>query len=300
MEATATRRPWEVNSSPPQSQKLPSISTLTRDVDSRANEKPQLMTPRDSAGSWTGTSGVCKCARYSLSLTLLTDLVSASSATSTNTMPYLTSSTNHSPSHQSQPYTPTEPSSAFSSARSSAAVNHSIDLNLHRGSGDFDDSRRGSVDSRMYQEMNSLRLGGPTSPYNQSANASQSSLTSNLQHQRGIGSVRNSAGSGLSSPHWSRSLPPRSLEARVAGRIAPPIMEHPRGSEQFGAEPVKGQPWAFPDPDVTGRASSTISRRNSQASFSTASIYSEFNRQLPHGQHGKSFSQSTRTSLILT
>ena len=202
-------------------------------------------------------------------------------------MPYLNSSTTHSPSHPTQPYTPTEPSSAFSSARNSAAPNHSIDLSIHRVSGDFEDSRRGSVDSRMYQEMNSLRLGGPTSPYNQSANASQSSLASNLQHQRGIGSVRSSAGSGLSSPHWSRNGVPRSLGDRVAGRIAPPIMEHPRGTEQFGAEPVKGQPWAFPDPDVTGRPSSTISRRNSQASFSTTSIYSEFNRPLPHGQHGK-------------
>jgi len=61
METTA-RRPWEMNSSPLQSQKLPSISTLTRDVDSRAYEKPsQGMTPRDSAGSWTGTTGVRKC-----------------------------------------------------------------------------------------------------------------------------------------------------------------------------------------------------------------------------------------------
>lgn len=213
-------------------------------------------------------------------------------------MPYLNSSTNHSPSQSHQPYTPTEPSSAFSSARNSAAPNHSVDLSIHRGSGNYDDeSRRGSVDSRMYQEMNSLRLGGPASPYSQSANASQSSLTSSLQHQRGIGSVRNSAGSGLSSPHWSRSGPPRSLEARVAGRIAPPIMEHPRGTEQFGAEPVKGQPWAFPDPDVTGRPSSTISRRNSQASFSTASIYSEFNRPLPHGQHGKLTNRRRRTLL---
>lgn len=215
-------------------------------------------------------------------------------------MPYLTSSTNHSPNQRNQPYTPTEPthpSSAFSSQRNSAAPNHSIDLSLHRGSGDFDDSRRGSVDSRMYQEMNSLRLGGPISPYNQSANASQSSLTSSLQQQRGIGSVRNSAGSGLASPHWSRNGVPRSLEARVAGRIAPPIMEHPRTTEQFGAEPVKGQPWAFPDPDVTGRPSSTISRRNSQASFSTASIYSEFNRPLPHGQHGMYFSESVNIPL---
>lgn len=207
-------------------------------------------------------------------------------------MPYLTSSTTHSPSSQPQPYTPTDPhlpGSAFSSNRNSAVPNHSIDLSQHRGSGDFEDSRRGSVDSRIHQGMDSLRLGGPTSPYNQSANASQSSLASSLQQQRGIqtNSLRLSSGSGPISPHWSRNSVPRSVEARLPGRIAPPIMEHPRSEGMFAAEPVRGQPWAFPDPDASARPGSTISRRNSQASSFTNSIYSELNRPLPAGQQGK-------------
>ena len=57
-ESAPNKRRSMVPPSPPQSQKLPSISTLTRDVDKRAHENPQLMTPRDSAGSWTGTSGM--------------------------------------------------------------------------------------------------------------------------------------------------------------------------------------------------------------------------------------------------
>ena len=62
METPTAHRPWEMTSSPSQTQKLPSISTLTRDVDSRAYEKPsQGMTLRDSAGSWTGTTGVREC-----------------------------------------------------------------------------------------------------------------------------------------------------------------------------------------------------------------------------------------------
>jgi len=205
-------------------------------------------------------------------------------------MPYLTSSTNHSPNPQPQPYTPTEPtmpSSAFASHRNSAAPHHNVDLNQHRGSGDFNDSRRGSVDSRMYQGLDALRLNGPTSPYNQSANVSQTSLASSLQQQRGI----HTNGSRLSnssvpiSPHWSRN----SMTSRnpIAGRIAPPIMEHPRDRSQFAAEPTRGQPWAFPDPDESAiRPESVISRRNSQASFSTNSLYSELNRPLPPGQHG--------------
>ena len=223
-------------------------------------------------------------------LTLLTVLVSASSTTSTNTMPYLNSSTNHSPDQQPQPYTPTEPnmpSSAFSSQRNSTAPHHGIDLNQYRGSGDFDDSRRGSVDSRMHQHMDSLRLNGPTSPYNQSANPSQTSLASSLQQQRGIqtNGVRLSNGSAPISPHWSRN----SITSRnpIAGRIAPPIMEHPRDRSQFAPEPTRGQPWAFPDPDESAvQPGSVISRRNSQASSFTNSIYSELNRPLPHGQHG--------------
>lgn len=275
MEASTAHRPWETTSPTSQVQKLPSISTLTQDIDGRATEKPtQTMTPRDSAGSWTGTTGV----------------LSASSTTSNNTMPYLNSSTDHSPNQPPQPYTPTEPNiplSAFSSNRNSAAPNHSIDLTQHRGSGDFDDSRRNSVDSRVHQGMDSLRLGGPASPYNQSANASQSSLASSLQQQRGIqtNGLRLSGGSGPISPHWSRSSVPRSLEARLPGRIAPPIMEHPRSEGMFAAEPVRGQPWAFPDPDASGvRPGSTISRRNSQASSFTNSIYSELSRPLPQGQ----------------
>lgn len=219
--------------------------------------------------------------------------VSVSSTASNNTMPYLNSSTTHSPSQPPQPYTPTDshlPSSAFSSNRNSAAPSHSIDLSQHRGSGDYDDSRRESVDSRIHQGMDSLRLGGPTSPYNQSANVSQSSLTSSLQQQRGIqgNGLRLSSGSGPISPHWSRNNVPRSLEARLPGRIAPPIMEHPRSEGMFAAEPVRGQPWAFPDPDASAvRPGSTISRRNSQASSFTNSIYSELSRPLPPGQHGE-------------
>ncbi|KAK5953250.1 hypothetical protein OHC33_005818 [Knufia fluminis] len=202
-------------------------------------------------------------------------------------MPYLNSSTNHSPNQQSQPYTPTEPdmpTSAFSSQRNSAAPHHTIDPNHHRGSINFDDSRRGSVDSRMHQHMDSLRLNGPTSPYNQSANASQTSLASSLQQQRGIqnNGLRLSNGSIPASPHWSRN----SITQRnpIAGRIAPPIMEHPRDRSQFAAEPTRGQPWAFPDPDESAPGS-MISRRNSQASSFTNSIYSELNRPLPPGQH---------------
>lgn len=209
-------------------------------------------------------------------------------------MPFLTSSTNHSPPSQSQPYTPTEPilpGSAFSSNRNSAAPNHGVESTQYRGSGDFDDSRRGSVDGRIYSGMDSLRLGGPTSPYNASANASQSSLASSLQQQRGIQTNGLRLSGGSISPHWSRNGIGRGVQSRLPGRIAPPILEDPRSENRFATEPVRGQAWAFPDPDAQptsepGRPGSTISRRNSQASSFTNSIYSELCRPLPPGQHG--------------
>ena len=219
-------------------------------------------------------------------------------------MPYLTSPTNQSPSHQHQPYTPIEstmPSSAFSSQRNSAAPNQSIDLSLHRGSGDFDNSRRGSVDSRIHQGMDSLRLGGPTSPYNQSANASQSSLASSLQQQRGIqtNGYRHSGGSAPMSPYWSKNGISTSLASRLPGRIAPPIMEHPRSEGMFAEEPVRGQPWAFPDPGAPEgpRRDSQISRRASDASSFTNSIYSDMSR-LPPGQQGESSKSFTIRPMI--
>jgi len=190
------------------------------------------------------------------------------------------------------------PPSSFASQRNSAAPHHNLDLNQHRGSGDFNDSRRGSVDSRMYQGLDALRLNGPTSPYNQSANVSQTSLASSLQQQRGIhtNGARLSNGSVPISPHWSRN----SISSRnpIAGRIAPPIMEHPRDRSQFAAEPTRGQPWAFPDPDESPvRPESVISRRNSQASSFTNSLYSELNRPLPPGQHGMQYTSISHVDI---
>lgn len=205
-------------------------------------------------------------------------------------MPYLNSSTNHSPSHSNVPYSPAAMNglaSAYSSQRNSTIPHPSIDRTQHRGSGDFDDDRRISVDSRIHQGMDSLRLNGPTSPYNASTNASQSSLASSLQQQRGItnNGQRYSAGSVPISPLWPRN---NRYGAGVAPRIAPPIAENPTRGDMYAAEPTRGQAWAFPDTDVPpGRPDSTLSRRDSYASSFTNSIYSGIDRPLPAGQQGK-------------
>lgn len=211
-------------------------------------------------------------------------------------MPYLNSSTqspNRLSGPRSSPFTPDTPSGPSPSfppgpAPALPSMNAHFDATQHRGSGDFEESRRSSVDSRMHQGMDRLAL-GPTSPY-ASANASQSSLAStHLQRERGIltnGTRGPRYSAGPISPFGTRGGDNRAF---VAGRVAPPILENPKPEVYYAPEPSVGQPYAFPDPDAQpASAVSRISRRNSFASSIASSIFTlESSRQLPPGQQGR-------------
>ena len=213
-------------------------------------------------------------------------------------MPYLTSPSHHSPSQtgqgqtQSSPYSPDNagpPKPGFAPLHQNAA--YPPDLSQHRGSGDFNESRRSSVDSRIHQGISNLGL-GPTSPY-ASGNPSQTSLVGNLQRERGIqpsGSLRGprySTGGGPIPPPFGIRNGERG--GFTQSRIAPPIMENPRQEVYSADVPTRGQAYAFPDPDAPPpRPQSEFSRRNSYAeSFKSfgSSIYSDMSR-LPAGQQG--------------
>ncbi|KAI9829917.1 MAG: hypothetical protein M1826_005339 [Phylliscum demangeonii] len=110
--------------------------------------------------------------------------------------------------------------------------------------------RPNSVNSRMHH----LALNSPVA----SANASQTSLVSGLQRERGILADATSAGPP---PHAFRYSAPQaavtttSLGRRVVGRTAPPIGDAhgPAAWTNPNADlPTKGVPWAFPDPDGVG------------------------------------------------
>jgi hypothetical protein len=160
----------------------------------------------------------------------------------------------------------------------------------HRGSGDYQDSRRSSVDSRVHQGMERLAM-GPTSPYT-SNNVSQTSLVSGLQRERGIqpsnGSYRgprfSTASGGPISPASHRASDGRGF---MAGRIAPPIAENPNPRYANAAEPTAGQAYAFPDPDAPPRAVAPPSQFSRRSSYSYAtsvlSVESTVSR-LPDGQ----------------
>lgn len=226
-------------------------------------------------------------------------LVTSSSAHSTNTMPYLNSA--HSPTAQGHsPYTPeTTPGSTFgpSAIQKQQNGNAPESSGPNRGSGDYDESRRGSVTGGIHQGMSNLGL-GPTSPYH-SNNQSQSSIVSGLQQQRGI-----PTGNGYNSSRYSTMsggpLSPYSSNrsSRVgtfsAGRVAPPILENPKADVYSAEAPTRGQAYAFPDPDgppprQPGRTPSTFSRRNSFAESFTSSIMTMESSRLPVGQHGTHF-----------
>ena len=148
--------------------------------------------------------------------------------------------------------------------------------------------------------IGNLHING-SSPYNGNHEASQSSLAMNLQRERGIqpttNGIRNSrASSNLGQPPMSplSNLPDESRHAYTS-RNAPAIGTNPMKEVYNAEKPTAGQPYAFPDPDLSHRSSSgtaddvppqgnMLSRRNSDHTSMTSSIFTSDSR-MPPGQH---------------
>ncbi|KAB8303192.1 hypothetical protein EYC80_004639 [Monilinia laxa] len=106
------------------------------------------------------------------------------------------------------------------------------------------DSRRESVDSRLGNGFQELRLNSPYASNNQST----TSIQSTLQQQRNPGNTADR----LSNPRFSNSYQPQRLPEPMSPRstipkTAPTITGPAMGNIARAAEPTKGQAWAFPE-----------------------------------------------------
>ena len=176
--------------------------------------------------------------------------------------------------------------------------------NQHRSSQDFpaQESRRSSIGSAVNTGLNNMHLSGVGSPYAAHNNQSQSSIAVNLQRERGIpqaNGVRNSGLSGTSSVGHIQPMSPMSpypgeTRSQYSTRTAPSITANPMKEVYNAEKPTAGQPYAFPDPDMSQGSSggsegvadraAMLSRRNSDHTSITISIITNESK-MPHGQH---------------
>ncbi|KAI9770647.1 MAG: hypothetical protein M1835_006535 [Candelina submexicana] len=154
-----------------------------------------------------------------------------------------------------------------------------------RSSNDFpsQSSRRSSVDTSIRNNMSQLVLGG-NSPYG-SANASQASLVSDLQRERGIPTDQHRLSNGLHPSRYPPTQPsplsPSESKVRLgssggrrAPAVAPPIMPATRTQwpNPNAKNPTPGAPYAFPDPTVARSSSGSDDQQRSPRQSRRASL----------------------------
>ncbi|KAL2037283.1 hypothetical protein N7G274_009972 [Stereocaulon virgatum] len=309
MSTQSSTRIWEDDSpspaNPAKPAQLPSIATLTNEIPHGGNKSPTSAgyPTNRSSDTWNTPPPSTRSSAYSSGL---------------NGYYYSSSiSSPHRASNSSQLGATSHPAEYHTTSGSGAQASpgfapqpHSLGLptinqqyqdpSQYRSSGDFppQESRRSSLGSQVNTGFNNLHINGVGSPYNShSGNPSQSSIAASLQRERGIppgSAVRNS---GTSSIHHQQPMSPLSpypgeSKQAFSSRTAPIISANPMKEVYNAEKPTAGQPYAFPDPDMSNRSSGSaepngahmLSRRNSDHTSITSSIITN-DSKLPPGQH---------------
>lgn len=182
-------------------------------------------------------------------------------------------------------------------------INQHHDPSHYRGSQEYtrQGSRRSSIGSEV-GKFGNLQINGAPSPYAGSTNQSTTSIQASLQRERGItptaNGVRNSRASGTGSMHQQPLSPLGAPPERQPGesrhaynmRTAPIISANPMREVYNADKPTAGQPYAFPDPDMSSnddrRHASTagLSRRDSDHTSINSSLFTTDSRR-PGTQH---------------
>ncbi|KAL9597841.1 MAG: hypothetical protein Q9219_004862 [cf. Caloplaca sp. 3 TL-2023] len=304
MTSTTSSRIWE---SPPgdgrnsqhaaQSATLPSIATLTNSLPSQSNgpvSSPTYPPNNRDSDQWPSQPQSTRSSAYSSGLT---NGYYASSAIGSP----------HRASNSSQLGATSHPSGDYGLHN----INQHHDPSQFRGSQDYSGqrSRRSSIGSEVGQFRN-LQINGAPSPYAASTNQSTTSIQASLQRERGITptttGVRNSRASGTGSMHQQPLSPLSAPPERQPGesrhaynmRTAPIISANPMREVYNADKPTAGQPYAFPDPDMSSNddrrhaSHPGLSRRDSDHTSINSSIYTTDSRRpgtQPAVDEGKAF-----------
>ena len=202
------------------------------------------------------------------------------------------------------PFGNSQPSPGFAPPQQSLGLptlNQYNDGSHYRNSHEFppQESRRSSLGSQVNSGFTNMHINGAPSPYAGSKNASQTSIALSLQRERGmnpaVNGLRNSrASSNMQQPMSPLSPLPGETRQAFSSRTAPVISANPIREVYNADKPTVGQPYAFPDPDMSNRSSGSaddprstttaMSRRNSDHTSVTSSVFTTDSR-LPAGQH---------------
>ncbi|MCJ1451770.1 hypothetical protein MMC28_002110 [Mycoblastus sanguinarius] len=315
MSTQQSTRIWETpnNATPPPNNnasrpaQLPSIATLTNELPPSAKDTTSPTYPggNRSSDQWVTPPQSTRSSAYSSGPNGYYHSSSISSPHRASNSSQQFGATSHPASyHSNSDSAGTQASPGFAPPQHSLGlptINQQYqDPSQYRSSHEFppQESRRSSLGSQVNTGFNNLHINGVGSPYANSGNPSQSSIAASLQRERGIPQSNCMRNSGTSSIHQQQQ--PMSPLGRYPGesgqayssRTAPIISANPMKEVYNAEKPTAGQPYAFPDPDMSNRSSGSaegngsamLSRRNSDHTSITSSVVTNDSR-LPIGQH---------------